>query len=163
MIELQTRFINRSGKMVASDPAVGVGGDTLIVFDHVRKGVWIGTILFDNQMFLKTMMITHEDSRIMKATNFEIDAEIISGQFGFFDLENYRNDEETIGMPIEPYDIYREGDVWYCAMSYITSNAKGNAGGYDYGIVTEMPEGIRTVEAYKSIDNQYVQFIIRNQ
>jgi hypothetical protein len=161
MINLQFRFINKSGAMVVSDPSVFEDTDNFLKFGKTRKGVWCAEFKFDNKMNLKSIKAVHEDSRIMLSAIEDYEVEVHSEQLGIFDAQDYRNDVSARDMPKEPYKIKNDGDRWYCAMSHITEISTYGPASYDHGALTETVNKKYKVFARKSIDNDYVQFEIK--
>lgn len=161
MDKLSFRFINQSGGMVIADPCVIKDTLDCIELDRVRKGVWCVDVEFDRGYNVTKMKATHEDARIMQATFEEFNIEVQSEQIGFFDSDDYRDDEMAMAMPRENYKTVKDGDKWYCAMSHITNTAEYGAGSYSYGAIAEIDNGYHKVTARKSIDNYYTEFEIK--
>jgi hypothetical protein len=161
MINLQFRFINRSGAMVVSDPSVERGEERCLLYKRARKGVWCVEFIFDNKHCLILLKAVHEDARIMSSIFEERDLKTDSNQIGIFDAKDYRNDAAAKDMPKEPYKMERDGDKWYCAMSHITEISTSGPAGYSYGALTETKITSFKVYARKSIDGDYVQFEIK--
>jgi len=161
MINLQFKFINKSGAMVISDPSVADDTVNFLKFSRTRKGVWCAEFEFDKHMDLQLVKAIHEDSRIMLSGVGEYFVEVRSEQLGIFDAQDYRNDLSARDMPKEPYKILHDGDRWYCAMSHITEISTYGPAGYDHGVLTETVNKKYKVFARKSIDNDYVQFEIK--
>ena len=161
MDKLSFRFINQSGGMVIADPCVIKDTLDCIELDRVRKGVWCVDVEFDRGYNVTKMKATHEDARIMQATFEEFNIEVQSEQIGFFDSDDYRDDEMAMAMPRENYKTVKDGDKWYCAMAHITNTAEYGAGSYSYGALAEIDNGYHKVTARKSIDNYYTEFEIK--
>ena len=161
MDKLSFRFINQSGGMVIADPCVIKDTLDCIELDKVRKGVWCVDVEFDRGYNVTKMKATHEDARIMQATFEEFNIEVQSEQIGFFDSDDYRDDEMAMAMPRENYKTVKDGDKWYCAMAHITNTAEYGAGSYSYGVLAEIDNGYHKVTARKSIDNYYTEFEIK--
>ena len=161
MDKLSFRFINQSGGMVIADPCVIKDTLDCIELDKVRKGVWCVDVEFDRGYNVTKMKATHEDARIMQATFEEFNIEVQSEQIGFFDSDDYRDDEMAMAMPRENYKTVKDGDKWYCAMAHITNTAEYGAGSYSYGALAEIDNGYHKVTARKSIDNYYTEFEIK--
>lgn len=161
MDKLSFRFINQSGGMVIADPCVIKDTLDCIELDRVRKGVWCVDVEFDRGYNVTKMKATHEDARIMQATFEEFNIEVQSEQIGFFDSDDYRDDEMAMAMPRENYKTVKDGDKWYCAMAHITNTAEYGAGSYSYGAIAEIDNGYHKVTARKSIDNYYTEFEIK--
>jgi hypothetical protein len=63
-------------------------------------------------------------------------------------------------MPVEDYELHRDGDLWYCAMSKITNSSKSGGAVYDYGMLSEVENGDYILSMRKSIDNEIVDLTI---
>ena len=161
MINVKFRFINKSGGMVISDPSVVRGEDECLLWKRVRKGVWCVEFIFNDQHELTLLKAVHEDARIMSSMVEERILKTNSNQIGIFDAKDYRNDLSAKDMPKEPYDMTRDGDKWYCAMSHITEISTSGPAAYSYGALTETKITSFKVYARKSIDGDYVQFEIK--
>lgn len=161
MTYLRFVFINVSGTMVVSDPSVIKDTYDCLEFDKVRKGVWRVEVELGYDMGLKILKATHEDSRIMKSLFDEFKINVYSEQVGVFDALEYRSDKSVVDMPREQYQIVKDGDKWYCAMSHITNSAQYGADAYNHGCLTETENRPHKVFARKSIDGDYVEFEIK--
>ena len=157
MIKSQAKFINTSGMMVVDDPSVDKS-EALIV--NVLKGVWYGELTYDKDLNLLYITACHEDACILLSGSAEIEIPVISSQIGIFDHADYRNDEAAKSMPVENYELHRDGDLWYCAMSKITNSSKSGGAVYDYGILSEVENGDYILSMRKSIDNEIVDLTI---
>jgi len=163
MIRVNNKFINRSGIMVVADPCVIEDTGECAVFSNCRKGVWHCEFVFDYNLDIKEFKVTHEDSRIMLSTVDEAELDVYSGQVGVFDKDNYRNDDETDGLRIQPLEILKDGDLWYCAMNALCIDSKYGGASYSYGCLADIDREVCAVQARKSIDKQYVEFQIKWQ
>ncbi len=161
MIELKFRFINKSGKMIVSDPCLNKGMKDCLAFAPVNKGVWIGRAMLSDNLEMQSLTATHEDSRIMSSVVEENVIHCYSEQIGVFDDTDYQNDAAVDGKPRQQFEIRQAGDKWYAHMAYLTENAKHGVEEYDWGIVGEIQEGELMVTAQKSINGRYVQFEIK--
>lgn len=161
MIELKFRFINRSGKMIVSDPCLNRGVKDCLSFEPVSKGVWIGSAVLNDKFEMQSLKATHEDSRIMSSVVEENIIHCYSEQIGVFDDTDYHNDAAVDGKPREDFAVNQRGDKWYAHMAYITNQSKHGVDAYDWGVVGEMEEGEMMVTAQKSINGRYVQFEIK--
>jgi len=79
---------------------------------------------------LERVVARHEKESVLRAQTSKREIALRSSQIGLFDASNYRNDAQIMGMPIESYKTYQKGDLWYCAMCYITNHAQQGAGAF---------------------------------
>jgi hypothetical protein len=161
MINIKFRFINKSGAMTISDPSRERGAAGCLLWNKVRKGVWCVEFIFDDKHCLTSLKSVHEDARIMSSLVEERVLETDSNQIGIFDAKDYRNDLAAKEMPKEPYNMTRDGDKWYCAMSHITEISTSGPAAYSYGALTETTVTSFKLYARKSIDGDYIEFEIK--
>ena len=122
-----------SGSIVCSDPCYSLDVWCMGVVDNVKKGKWIADIehldLGGWGERIATLMVYHES---VNHPMFDFDsplhftAGVDSGQFGFFDKEFYRNDENAKDLNKYQFsdDFDREeGDQWYRACADLTLGA----------------------------------------
>jgi hypothetical protein len=112
-------------------------------------------------MNIQELKATHEDSRIMLSTPDEYTINVHSEQIGFFDGEDYRDDNSVAHAPREQYEIVKSGDKWYCAMAYLTNKSQYGAASYSYGALTDIGNDKYKVVARRSLDKDYVEFEIK--
>ena len=108
MINLQFRFINRSGAMVVSDPSVERGEERCLLYKRARKGVWCVEFIFDNKHCLILLKAVHEDARIMSSMIEERDLKTDSNQIGIFDCseEFLARGKEKVEKAVEAYNLF---------------------------------------------------------
>ena len=125
-----------SGKMVCSDPCyvINTFGQAIV---NVRNGKWVADTWKTNDSHERVSHFwVYNLDAVINDPNIKKDIEsfkgydlpyafgIDSGQFGFFDHDNYRNDEIAVDLDKSDFgDGYdkKEGDTWYRACCKITT------------------------------------------
>ena len=119
-----------SGSIVCSDPCYSLDVWCMGVVDNVKKGKWNADV---EHLDLGgwgeriSMLIVHHESINFPMFDFDnplhFTAGVDSGQFGFFDKDFYRNDENA--KDLNKYQFSddfdkEEGDQWYRACADLT-------------------------------------------
>jgi hypothetical protein len=159
MIEtvLQFRFIVKSGRLIIADPSVFEDTENAVKLRNVSNGIWMVYCTYDADGFLNHFIARHEKSNILSARKRQRTVEIFSGQIGIFEASVYRKDHLAIGMPIEPYETFEKGDLWYCAMCHITNHSQQGSGTFGYGVVSDTQFKSHIVVAKKNWHGDYVE------
>ena len=166
-----------SGKIVCSDPCYKTDVWCMGIVDNVENGSWIAiadkkdmgdwgeritSLFIGNKQHLernpKLVDYVFEDEPLNFAGGVD------SGQFGFFDFANYRNDESA--KDLEKYDFGTEydiedGDKWYRACSNLTLGDE-SWGTLPNGVVSSsgFGDGSYDVYGYKDAYDKYVAFAV---
>lgn len=166
-----------SGKIVCSDPCYKTDVWCMGIVDNVENGSWIAiadkkdmgdwgeritSLFIGNKQHLernpKLVDYVFEDEPLNFAGGVD------SGQFGFFDFANYRNDESA--KDLEKYDFGTEydiedGDKWYRACSNLTLGDE-SWGVLPNGVVSSsgFGDGSYDVYGYKDAYDKYVAFAV---
>lgn len=166
-----------SGKIVCSDPCYKTDVWCMGIVDNVENGSWIAiadkkdmgdwgeritSLFIGNKQHLehnpKLVDYVFEDEPLNFAGGVD------SGQFGFFDFANYRNDESA--KDLEKYDFGTEydiedGDKWYRACSNLTLGYE-SWGTLPNGVVSSsgFGDGSYDVYGYKDAYDKYVAFAV---
>jgi hypothetical protein len=166
-----------SGKIVCSDPCYKTDTWCMGIVDNVENGSWIAiadkkdmgdwgeritSLFIGNKQHLernpKLVDYVFEDEPLNFAGGVD------SGQFGFFDFANYRNDESAKDLPKqdfgENYDR-EDGDKWYRACSNLTLGDE-SWGVLPNGVVSSsgFGDGSYDVYGYKDAYDKYVAFAV---
>ncbi len=157
----QFQFIIKSGRMVIADPCVFEDTFGAVSLRNVRSGIWTAHFSYNYAGNLEHAIAKHEKPSILSHREKIHEIEVQSEQIGFFDRKFYRNDQLAKELPVEPYVIVKKGDLWYCAMSYITNHGPNGAGAFGYGAITDTQSKSHLVIAKKSWVGDYVEFEIR--
>ena len=140
---MKTTFDVTSGKMVCSDPCYELGTWCQGVIDNVRNGKWEAGIatsdeggwgerishlwVFNLEAVAKTPQILR-DIEQFRGTRLAFDFGVDSGQFGFFDYDNYRNDESAKDLKKHDFgndfSMKETGDEWYRACCDFTLSSE---------------------------------------
>jgi len=135
---MKTTFKITSFKMVCSDPCYSIPTWCQGVIDNVKNGLWEADVHKSDEgswgdrishLFVYNLSAVIDNPNIKKEIQsfgghtLPYEFGVDSGQFGFFDLDNYRNDESAKDLKKhdfgENYD--REvGDKWYRACADLT-------------------------------------------
>lgn len=166
-----------SGKIVCSDPCYKTDVWCMGIVDNVENGSWIAiadkkdmgdwgeritSLFIGNKQHLernpKLVDYVFEDEPLNFAGGVD------SGQFGFFDFANYRNDESA--KDLKKYDFGTEydiedGDKWYRACSNLTLGDE-SWGTLPNGVVSSsgFGDGSYDVYGYKDAYDKYVAFAV---
>jgi hypothetical protein len=164
-----------SGKIVCSDPCYTTDTWCMGVVDNVVNGTWVASVekrdLGDWGERIAILWIANKEQM---AKNPKICWEVLgeepmnfiggvdSGQFGFFDFEDYRNDDNAKNL--KKYDFgaeydREEGDAWYRACSDLTLSDE-SWGVLPKGVVSSsgIGDGSYDVFGYKDAYDKYVAF-----
>lgn len=160
---VQFRFIVKSGRLIIADPSVVDDTENMVKLRNVRNGIWTVKFIFSMLGVLERIVARHEKESILRARASKREIALRSCQIGLFDAVCYRNDARINGMPIESYKTHQKGDLWYCAMCYITNHAPQGAGAFGYGVITDSDHKSLLVISKKSWDGEFVEVeIFRN-
>lgn len=166
-----------SGKIVCSDPCYKTDVWCMGIVDNVENGSWIAiadkkdmgdwgeritSLFIGNKQHLernpKLVDYVFEDEPLNFAGGVD------SGQFGFFDFANYRNDESA--KDLKKYDFGTEydiedGDKWYRACSNLTLGDE-SWGTLPNGVVSSsgFGDGSYDVYGYKDAYDKYIAFAV---
>jgi hypothetical protein len=166
-----------SGKIVCSDPCYKTDVWCMGIVDNVENGSWIAiadkkdmgdwgeritSLFIGNKQHLernpKLVDYVFEDEPLNFAGGVD------SGQFGFFDFANYRNDESA--KDLEKYNFgagydIEDGDKWYRACSNLTLGDE-SWGTLPNGVVSSsgFGDGSYDVYGYKDAYDKYVAFAV---
>jgi len=154
---VQFRFIVKSGRLIIADPSVFEDTENMVKLRNVRNGVWTVQLLFSMLGILERVVARHEKASVLRARTSKREVTLISSQIGLFDAAHYRNDAHIQGMPLESYKTYKKGDLWYCAMCYITNHAPQGAGAFGYGVITDSDHKSHIVVSKKSWEGEFVE------
>jgi hypothetical protein len=168
-----------SGKMVCSDPCYTLDTWCLGVINNVKNGKWEADIANSNEgdwgdrishlwVFNVDAVIDNpklkQDIETFKGHTLPFSFGVDSGQFGFFDFANYRNDESA--KDLKKYEFgddfdRQEGDVWYRACCDLTLGDK-HWGVIPFGAVSSsgFGDGSYEVRGIKDNNGEYVAFCV---
>jgi hypothetical protein len=168
-----------SGKMVCSDPCYTLDTWCLGVIDNVKNGKWEADIANSNQgdwgdrishlwVFNVDAVIDNpklrRDIETFKGHTLPFSFGVDSGQFGFFDFANYRNDESA--KDLKKYEFgddfdRQEGDEWYRVCADLTLG-KDSWGVLPNGAVSSsgFGDGSYEVRGIKDNNGEYVAFCV---
>jgi hypothetical protein len=168
-----------SGKMVCSDPCYTLDTWCLGVIDNVKNGKWEADIANSNQgdwgdrishlwVFNVDAVIDNpklrRDIETFKGHTLPFSFGVDSGQFGFFDFANYRNDESA--KDLKKYEFgddfdRQEGDEWYRVCADLTLG-KDSWGVIPFGAVSSsgFGDGSYEVKGIKDELGYYVAFCV---
>jgi len=129
---MKTTFDVTSGKMVCSDPCYELGTWCQGVVDNVKNGKWDSGIATSDEGSwgerISHLWVYHIDAvaknpkilrEIEQFNGYQLafDFGVDSGQFGFFDFANYRNDASAVGLDKynfgNDFSMKESGDEWY--------------------------------------------------
>jgi hypothetical protein len=129
---MKTTFDVTSGKMVCSDPCYELGTWCQGVVDNVKNGKWDAGIATSDEGSwgerISHLWVYHIDAvaknpkilrEIEQFNGYQLafDFGVDSGQFGFFDFANYRNDASAVGLDKynfgNDFSMKESGDEWY--------------------------------------------------
>ncbi len=154
------RIVINSGKITIADPCVFEDTIDKVKLNNVRKGIWEVFFFYDYKRDLVHAIARHERPSILSSKNKKYEIEVYSNQIGFFDTKFYRNDTVAKKMPVENMTRYKNGDLWYCAMTYICNNAPEGAGSCGFGAITDTTQKPHIVLAKKSWLGDFIEFEI---
>ena len=146
-----------SGKMILSDPCYELGTWCQGKISNVKNGEWVGIIEQSDEGdwgVRNSRLISMNIDSMIKNPKLEMElmssGELIpftggvdSGQFGHFDFDNYRKDENVINSPKLFDDEWEQesGDKWYRACCYQTHKTDDSFGVVPYGVVSSSGYG----------------------
>jgi hypothetical protein len=140
---MKNTFEITSGVMVCSDPCYKINTWCQGIVENVKKGTWLTEVeKIDIENRIAVLKIEHTNAKkTYRLKELEFDGGVDSGQFGFFDKDFYRNDEEAKNLP--KYDFgdnfdKEEGDEWYRSCCKITLEK-------DWGV---LPHGVVSSSGY---------------
>ena len=175
---MKTTFKITSFKMVCSDPCYSIPTWCQGVIDNVKNGLWEADVHKSDEgswgdrishLFVYNLSAVIDNPNIKKEIQsfgghtLPYEFGVDSGQFGFFDLDNYRNDESAKDLKKhdfgENYD--REvGDKWYRACADLTLSTE-SWGVLPNGAVSSSGFGDGSYEVRGIKDNgEYVAFCV---
>lgn len=146
-----------SGKMILSDPCYELGTWCQGEISNVKNGEWVGIIEQSDEGdwgVRNSRLISLNVDALVKNPKLEqklmsygelipFTGGVDSGQFGHFDFDNYRKDENVINSPKVFDDEWEQesGDKWYRACCYQTLKTDDNFGVVPYGVVSNSGYG----------------------
>jgi hypothetical protein len=168
-----------SGKMVCSDPCYSIPTWCQGVIENVRNGKWEAGVATSDEgswgerishLWVYNLEAAIKDPTIVRRIEMYGGAElpfsggVDSGQFGFFDFANYRNDEGAKDLKKhdfgENYDR-ESGDEWYRACCDLTLGEE-SWGTLPFGAVSSSGygDGSYMVRGIKDDEGLYVAFCV---
>lgn len=166
-----------SGKMILSDPCYELGTWCQGEISNVKNGEWVGIIEQSDEGdwgVRNSRLISLNVDALVKNPKLEqklmsygelipFTGGVDSGQFGHFDFDNYRKDENVINSPKVFDDEWEQesGDKWYRACCYQTLKTDDNFGVVPYGVVSNSGYGDGSYLTYgiKDENNCWVGFM----
>lgn len=165
-----------SGKMVLSDPCYKLGTWCQSVVENVKNGTWVGVLEQSNEVgwgVRNSILISMNVEAMKKNPKLEMElmssgdlinwGGVDSGQFGHFDYNNYRKDDNAIDVPKVWEDEWesKEGDKFYRACCYQTLETEDSFGVVPFGVLSSSGYGDGSYPTYgiKDEDGQWVGFI----
>jgi hypothetical protein len=169
-----------SGTMVCSDPCYQIPTWCQGVISNVKNGLWeAGIETLDAGTWgerISLLWVFNIDAvindptiktRIEKYEGVELSFSggVDSGQFGFFDLSHYRNDDSAKDLVKhnfgDNYDI-ENGDAWYRAMCHLTLD-EPSWGVAPFGVVSSsgFGDGAYLVKGIKNDAGEFVAFCVQ--
>ena len=166
-----------SGKIICSDPCYNTDVHCMGIVENVVNGTWVASVdkrdMGDWGERIAVLWIANKEQM---AKNPKIAWEVLaeepmnfiggvdSGQFGFFDFGDYRNDESAKDLKKYEFgaDFDREdGDQWYRACSDLTLGDE-SWGVLPKGVVSSsgFGDGSYDVFGYKDAYDKYVAFAV---
>jgi len=168
-----------SGKMVCSDPCYEIPTWCQGVIENVKNGKWAAGVATSDEgswgervshLWVYNLEAAIKDPTIVREIEsyrgheLPFSGGVDSGQFGFFDFANYRNDESAKELKKhdfgENYDR-ESGDEWYRAACELT------LGGESWGILpfgavssSGYGDGSYMVKGIKDDNGEYVAFCV---
>lgn len=148
-------FEIKSGKVVVTDPCYEINEkSTLNKIINVKNGTWNAYICEGHSTKVCALLICHKDSNQIKQiegldaytllgyTNHITKIGVDSGQAGFFDINHFKNDDDTVNQTIADFiDVNDLGDKWYAMCCHLTCNTENSAGVVPYGVVAQSGYG----------------------
>jgi hypothetical protein len=174
-------FSVTSNKMVCSDPCYSIPTWCQGVIENVRNGKWEAGIatsdegswgervshlwVYNIDAVIKNPSIKEDIERFMGGSTLPYTFGVDSGQFGFFDFDNYRKDSSVEGLP--KYDFGgqfprgdEEGEAWYETCCHLTLGEE-SWGVIPNGVVSSSGYGDGSYEVRGIKDNgEYVAFCV---
>jgi hypothetical protein len=166
-----------SGKIVCSDPCYTTDTWCMGIVDNVANGTWVASVdkrdmddwgeriavlwIANKEQMAKNPKIAWE---VLAEEPFAFTGGVDSGQFGFFDFDDYRNDESA--KDLKKYEFgadydREEGDKWYRACADLTLGSE-SWGVLPKGVVSSsgFGDGSYEVFGYKDAYDKYVAFAV---
>jgi hypothetical protein len=167
---MRKNFVIKSGKIVLSDPCYELGTWCQGVIDKVKNGVWMAEIVdtIDGGGRISRLIAYHIDFPTT-TDNITDDGELLpfdggvdSGQFGYFDFDEYRKDESVIGVKRiadDSQQIICEDEPFYsiCCDRTLSNDMWGVI---PFGVISSSGYGDGSYPTYgiKNSDGEYVGF-----
>ena len=165
-----------SGKMVLSDPCYELGTWCQGIAENVKNGTWVGVLEQSDEGawgVRNSILISMNVEAMEKNPRLEMElmssgdlinwGGVDSGQFGHFDYDNYRKDENAIDLPKVWEDEWesQEGDKFYRACCYQTLETEDSFGVVPFGVLSSSGYGDGSYPTYsiKDENGEYVGFI----
>jgi hypothetical protein len=168
-----------SGKMVCSDPCYEIPTWCQGVIENVKNGKWEAGIATSDEgswgervshLWVYNLEAAINDPNLVreietfKGHELPFSGGVDSGQFGFFDFDNYRKDGVVANLPKyefgEGWDN-KEGDTWYRTVCNLTLGGE-QWGVLPFGAVSSSGygDGSYMVKGIKDDSGQYVAFCV---
>jgi len=158
--------------VVVSDPCYKLGTWCQGVLNDVLPGEYIANIIKAKDQgwgrrvaeFVATHVNHKSDDLYYQNTPFTIGVD--SGQAGIFDINHYRNDDDSDSYDIEPAfdDEYpkNDGNKWYSKICSLTINEPDSWGVIEHGVVSTSGYGDGSYDLYiAKKDDKVVSFKIK--
>ena len=167
---MRKEFKIKSGKMVLSDPCYDLGAWCQGVIDNVKNGEWVAdaqdTIAFGGRIVRLTAYHidypTSSDDIQFDGELMDFDGGVDSGQFGYFDFSEYRNDKSIIGVEriAEPSQIIICEDEPFYSICCDRTLSNDMWGVIPFGVISSSGIGDGSYPTYgiKNGDGEYVAF-----
>lgn len=127
-------FLIKSGEMVVSDPCYKKGA-----FWKAANGVWFAYAKKkEGTKIVKEFYVQHEDFSDVNCTESVGFTDISSGVFGFFDQDEYRNNDSPDVLSLNKRDLIRPDDPWYslCCLKTSSNCGEQSVGGLCAGVIS---------------------------
>ena len=177
---MKTTFNVTSGKMVCSDPCYEIPTWCQGIVENVKNGKWDSGIATSDEGAwgerISHLWVYHIDAiaknpKILREVEqfnghlLPFDFGVDSGQFGFFDFANYRNDESAKDYKKynfgNDFSMEKSGDEWYRAVCHLTLSSdswgvlpNGAVSSSGYG------DGSYAVVGHKDDSGEWVAFCV---
>jgi hypothetical protein len=167
---MKKNFVIKSGKIVLSDPCYDLGTWCQGVIDKVKNGVWIAEIEDTTDFGGRiSRLLAYHINFPTTSDDIADDGELLpfeggvdSGQFGYFDFDEYRSDESVQGVPRlaeQDQPIIREDEPFYsiCCDRTLTKDMWGVI---PFGVISSsgVGDGLYPTYGIKNGDGEYVAF-----
>ena len=170
---MKTEFIITSGRMVISDPSYELNELKNTTIENVKNGKWDSVVIHsDDNKHIESLIIINykgvrEDESMFNELNYIFEDEnqlqrlfsVDSGQFGFFDLEGYRNNKKCQKIKRHSKVIIKPEDAFYSICCDRVSSTEG-WGTLPFGVVSSSGcgDGLYEVFALKNKQGEYCVF-----